>query len=310
MSGPKSYELSPAEINAIAERQMANRMRELEKNENNILDNIKRSLEEFARLKREFDSLSCAKADDKTIRHFDIKENIQKQVLIFAQSKKLEISPEDENELIEDITEKSRTDFESALNEYAAACIFAKKEIPDCFHFDPERSEEFIDFLHSESKRIMNNAMNEMINQEAYKVSVETLNEMGYSVVGESDANGVHSTLMRVNKNIGINMITSTDENGTSKYTYEVVGITEDGHSVTEDERQVIYEAMSEMCVNEFKEFIRKIEGKGFFFKNLNDRSLNIKYCKNKNITDYSMPANENLTEEQYDTKEAMNFHS
>lgn len=122
--------------------------------------------------------------------------------------------------------------------------------------------------------------------------------------------NGVRSTLMRVNENIGINMITSTDENGTAKYTYEVVGITEDGHSVTDEERQVIFDAMSDMCFSEFKEFVRKLEKKGFVFNNLNDRSPNIRYCKNKHITDYSMHAEENYADEMYRTAETMNSHS
>lgn len=284
MSGPKSYELSEKELQAIAKKAMDQRMRILEGNKDKLLDDFNKGINAFNNLRKEFNLKADQSNENLQNDTLKIKENLKSQVLKFTESKKYNKELLENNApAINDI----ESDFESALNEYVSACIFAQKEIPDCFQFDLERSKEFIIFLKRESKRIINEALNEMISREAYQASMETLGEMGYTVIGEKNINGIRSTLLRVKDNIGVNILTSTNKDGTSKYTYEIVGITNDGHNVTDEERVTILESMSKMCLNDFTEFIKKLDKKGFEAKNVIDRQPNAKYCKNKCIFDY-----------------------
>lgn len=301
MSGPKSYELSEKELKVLAKRAMDQRIRVLENNKEKLLDDFNRQMKAFNKLRSDFNSLSKQSEAPSKKDFCEIKENLIKQTLTFTESKKYDKSLITENDTANNDDENGKEAFEAALNEYISACIFAQKDVPDCFQFDSERSEEFTAFLKRESQRIMNEAINELVDQEAYQASIDVLKEMGYSVIGVNNVNGIRSTLLRVKDNIGVNIITSTDSDGTARYTYEVVGITDDGHNVTDDERETILRSMSKMCLDEFTEFISKIEEKGFAVKNMIDRPPNVKYCKNKCVSDYAKIP-ENAQKNEYGT--------
>ena len=287
MSGPKSYELSEKELRSIAKRAMDQRMRILEKNKNKLLEDFNKGMNVFNNFRKEIDLISEKSNEDLQNSILKLKENLNNQVLKFTESKKYNKDILENNTPVINDIENIKNDYETARDEYISACIFAEKEVPDCFQFDLERAEEFTIFLKHESQRIMNEAMNEIINREAYQASMETLNEMCYTVIGENNLNGIHSTLLRVKDNIGVNILTSTDENGVSRYTYEIVGITDDGHSVTDEERETILKSMSELCLSDFTKFIEMLHQKGFEVRNLIDRQPNAKYCKNKCVLDY-----------------------
>lgn len=180
-------------------------------------------------------------------------------------------------------------EYNMAIENYVKACCILNKSPDDCFNITAENIDEVISALNVETERMMKKAIEISIKQEIYSKSLEALKEMGYEVIGEkknisANGNSINSTLVKINENIGVNMVCIDG----SKFTYEVVGLAEDDHTATETEEEDIMSAMVEMCHTDFTLYLKKLSDKGLVVKDLVDRLAEKRFCKNKNISEYS----------------------
>lgn len=201
----------------------------------------------------------------------------------------IELPKNDIEEVMESKDNSNLEEYNTAVENYVKACYVLGKLPDDCFELTAENFDEVISVLNVETERMMKEAADRLVKQKIYSQSMEALKEMGYEVIGEKksvspNGSSIDSTLVRVNENIGVNMVCIDG----SKFTYEVVGLTEDNHSVTENEIENITSAMIGMCHTDFTTYLEKLSSKGLVVKDLVDRSVEKRFCKNKNILEYS----------------------
>lgn len=290
MSGPKSYDYDYVDPQELARLALQNRLNEISRNEKFIFDKYEKSVAVFRKIQDKINRI-CSTDTKESFPNIikNVQDMIKNRTIMLGGSAKIEAEDITEDDDNSDRLQKIKNDFNKALEEYVSACVLAEKDIPDCFEFDEIRAEEFTSFLIAERKRILDEMMDEYSKKEAYRASILSLEEMGYTVVGSkksrnSRENDIKSTLVKVSDNVGINMICIGDE----KYTFEVVGITDDGHTITDAERQTLTKTMSDMCVSDFKTFLEKMEKRGFRAVNVDDRPPKPDYCKNKCVLDYN----------------------
>lgn len=290
MSGPKSYDYDYVDPQELARMALQNRLNEISRNEKNIFDKYEKSSAVFRKIQDKINRICNTDTKESSPNIIkNVQDMIKNRTIMLGGSAKIEAEDITNDDNNSDGLQKIKDNFNTALEEYISACVLAEKDIPDCFEFDENRAEEFTSFLIAERKRILDEMTDEYSKREAYKASVLTLEEMGYSVVGSKNScnsrgNSIRSTLVKVSDNVGINMICI----GGEKYTFEVVGITDDGHTVTDAERQTLTKTMSEMCISDFKTFLDKMEKRGFRAVNVDDRPPKPNYCKNKCVLDYN----------------------
>lgn len=282
MSGPKSNDFDYIDHEAIAREARIKRIREIEGDENAAFNNYRNSLKRFDEIRNSVYSSVSSEIPAKPA-----VEAIKERIMRFEGSG----SFGEEVTNSESVTAVDRLDeFNDALEEFFAANMLAGREIPDCYEYTHERADELINFFKSESRKIINSMVSEYASEKAYKTAKETLLEMGYQSVGENYSCGkggnaptVKSELFRVSGNVGVNL-TCIDGH---KYTFEVIGLSENQHEITEAEKQNILQAMKNMCETDFKNFIDRMEQKGLRAKGLTDRQPDLRFCRNICTSNY-----------------------
>lgn len=298
MSGPKSSDFDYIDYEAIAREARMKRIREIEEDENAAFNNYRNSLKRFDEIRS---SVYSSEIPAKPA-----VEAIKERIMRFEGSGSFceDVSNSDAVTAVDRAAE-----FNDALEEYFAANMLVGREIPDCYEYTHERADELIQFFKSESRKIINSMTSEYASEKAYKTAKETLLEMGYRSVGENQSCGkdgnaptVKSALFRVSGSVGVNLICIDGH----KYTFEVVGLSEDQHGITEAEKQNILQAMKNMCETDFKNFIGRMEQKGLRAKGLTDRLPDLRFCRNICTADYvSSGSNEQeYTEERIKEQE------
>jgi len=283
MSGPKSYTpaLTP-EQRARLEKEAEERRKQAEFNQ--ILSDFKnnRTDENYYRNIKDEAARSAAAERERilsSIANFASQETNTD----FSAYKDERIPSELEIEL------QKRDEYGVALENYARICAVMNMDMADCFEYEKSRCEELTQQIKAETQRLENLQVEQMQNQLIYAASLDVLSEMGYELIGDNTLTKksgitVKSTLLRLDNDTAINL-TSTS-NG--QYTFELVGVNNDGHYPTEAEITKLFELMCSKCHIDFATFKTKLTQKGIIMNNMNERTPDISYCRTKKISDYT----------------------
>lgn len=302
MSGPKSYTPAlTAEQRARLEKEAEERRKQAEFNQ--ILSDFKNNRRDenyFRNIKVE----TAKSATDERERILSSIANFMSQETNtdFSVYKDERIPSELEFEL------QKRNEYDVALENYARICAAMNMAMADCFEYEKSRCEELTEQIKAETQRLENLQVEQMQNQLIYTASLDVLSEMGYELIGDNTLTKksgitVKSTLLRLDNDTAINL-TSTS-NG--QYTFELVGVNNDGHYPTEAEITKLFELMCSKCHVDFATFKSKLAQKGILMNDTNERTPDVSYCRSKKIGDYTNVAQASVVTAECDEMRRLN---
>lgn len=178
--------------------------------------------------------------------------------------------------------------YSEVLRDYAQACAVLGREMDDCFQYDEERCDELIEQLQQETERLKELRLQQMKNEFIYENSVKVLEEMGYKLVGDhtiikKSGAMVKSTLLKLDEKTAVNLVSTQD----GQYTFELVGVTQEGHKPTEEELENLFRVMGETCEFRNTEYQRRMKEHGCIMENINIRPLDRSVCRTKELSKY-----------------------
>lgn len=178
--------------------------------------------------------------------------------------------------------------YSEVLQEYAQACAVLERKMDDCFQYDEERCDELIEQMKQETERLKELRLQQMKNEFIYENSIKVLEEMGYKLVGDhtvvkKSGAKVKSTLLKLDEKTAVNLVSTQD----GQYTFELVGVTQEGHKPTEEELENLFRVMGETCEFRNAEFQRRMRAHGCIMENVNIRPLDRDACRTKEISKY-----------------------
>lgn len=188
-----------------------------------------------------------------------------------------------------EISFKKQQEYDNVLENYARICSVLNVDMADCFKYDESRYDELIEQVKAETQRLEKLQIQQLQNQLIYETSLKVLAEMGYELIGENTITkksgiSIKSTLLRIDEDTAVNL--TMTPNG--QYTFELVGINNDGHAPTESEITKLFSLMCSKCHGDFVMIRKKMAEHGVMINDVNERNPDISYCRSKNISDYS----------------------
>lgn len=188
----------------------------------------------------------------------------------------------------EEVAKQKYLQYKEALGKYSSICEIMEVPMADCFGYDETRSDELIQQIIAETKRLESLQVERMKNKLIYDTSLMVLEEMGYKLIGNNiitkkSGVSVNSTLFRIDENTAVNLTCTSN----GQYTFELVGVNEDGHAPSESEISKLLQLMNTQCHADFQVIREKLAKKGIVMCDTVERPPDKNYCRSKNIRNY-----------------------
>lgn len=194
----------------------------------------------------------------------------------------------------EELALQKKSVYDKALESYAQMCALMGREMDTCFQYDDARRDVLVKQLTDETERLEKIYLEQKKNIYIYETAVKVLKDMGYELVGDysfTQRSGaeIKSTLLKMDDNTGVNLVRTPD----GQYTFELVGVAEDDHAITEAEIEELFKKMDATCIPRNTIFRKKMEENGVIMNNINIRPADRDMCRLKDIRKYTQTEQE-----------------
>ena len=158
----------------------------------------------------------------------------------------------------EKVNNSLKTEFEEVYREYRAAAKLAEVEA-DVFEFSEKNADLIIEKMQEKIEQWNELAFSRQCNCRVNEIIDETIEEMGYELIGERHNDNWKQPLAKLyqyDENTAISVISTNGQ-----FTLEVVTSDTTDRQITEKEAQMLEEHMKEFCVD-YEELKKRLENK------------------------------------------------